>query len=597
MSWQRAYAPSLWGCSDAALYLLRTAPPAALAWYYVGTLPFVLALMTYWSTLQYVAGGAAALAPGALGLGLLFIWMKFAHARYVQHLLAHLRRGSPRPLSLGQALRSASHQGLIHATAFLVWPVALPTLLGAPVVYAFYQGALAHDDGAVPDTRTLVKRAAREARMWPRLTLALFWLLSPMVLTAAAVTLLLAGGVLLTVGEALNDGTALLLLFLLGALVLVAAPFSFLLLVNLLVALQLAVSLGATLTGTTPELLRAPGAFDTGTALVVMVALTYCLLDPAAKAAFALRSFYASSTESGRDLQAALQRRAASRSGPMALAGVLLAVALLGAAPAWGQATERAVAADAFSQEMERTLTTPVFTWREARPAWTPDLEGADLSWIESWANWINEWTEWIVEGIWSAIRWFFGLFIPRNPGVGGPGGWNWVPPSLPRLDGLLIGITIIGTAILVLVLGRRLYLEYRARQAEAPDEEAEPAAVTDLEDESVSAADLPEAGWLRMAEELYRKGEYRLSMRALYLAELAWLDEQQLIAVNRAKTNRDYLNELRRRSHVHPELVGMFQRATGAYESVWYGTHPATRTQTESFLAHSKQLRGMLNG
>jgi len=47
---------------------------------------------------------------------------------------------------------------------------------------------------------------------------------------------------------------------------------------------------------------------------------------------------------------------------------------------------------------------------------------------------------------------------------------------------------------------------------------------VPDLADENIRADQLPEDGWTKLARELLERGEFRLAMRAFYLASLAHL-------------------------------------------------------------------------
>jgi hypothetical protein len=95
-----------------------------------------------------------------------------------------------------------------------------------------------------------------------------------------------------------------------------------------------------------------------------------------------------------------------------------------------------------------------------------------------------------------------------------------------------------------------------------------------DLNDESVRADQLPEDGWLRLARELWAKGEFRLGVRALYLASLAHLSERRLLTIARFKSNREYQLELSRRAHTQPELLELFGSNVSVFERIWYGVH-----------------------
>jgi len=75
---------------------------------------------------------------------------------------------------------------------------------------------------------------------------------------------------------------------------------------------------------------------------------------------------------------------------------------------------------------------------------------------------------------------------------------------------------------------------------------------------------------------------EWRLALRALYLATLAGLAADGLISLAKFKTNLDYERELRRRALTRHELVARFAARRKMFEDVWYGhaapVEPAVR-------------------
>ena len=75
-----------------------------------------------------------------------------------------------------------------------------------------------------------------------------------------------------------------------------------------------------------------------------------------------------------------------------------------------------------------------------------------------------------------------------------------------------------------------------------------------------------------------------RLALRALYLASLAHLAEQGMLAIARHKSNRDYQNELARRAHAVPGVTDAFGQNVLLFERVWYGMHAITRELTDRF-------------
>src|SRR5580765_7836489 len=115
--------------SEEAFHLLRGVPASTLAGYYLGSLPFVLALLFFWSDMSRSAFAGQRLASGALGLTLLFFWMKTWQAVFAQNLLAALS-GDPAPRwTLGRWLRVALVQAILQPSGLFLLPLALMILL------------------------------------------------------------------------------------------------------------------------------------------------------------------------------------------------------------------------------------------------------------------------------------------------------------------------------------------------------------------------------------------------------------------------------------------------------------------------------------
>jgi hypothetical protein len=101
--------------------------------------------------------------------------------------------------------------------------------------------------------------------------------------------------------------------------------------------------------------------------------------------------------------------------------------------------------------------------------------------------------------------------------------------------------------------------------------------AMPDLTAPDITADQLPEDGWLRLAQEMISRGELRLALRAFYLAGLAHLGEREAVRIERYKSNHDYERELLRRRPAAAELRAAFASAVRAFERVWYGAHDVT--------------------
>jgi hypothetical protein len=90
---------------------------------------------------------------------------------------------------------------------------------------------------------------------------------------------------------------------------------------------------------------------------------------------------------------------------------------------------------------------------------------------------------------------------------------------------------------------GLLLWLLVRIWKRRQPTPEAVIQTVTstpNVADENIGADQLPEDGWMKLARELLERGEFRLALRAFYLATLAHLAERNLITLAKFKSNRE---------------------------------------------------------
>lgn len=85
----------------------------------------------------------------------------------------------------------------------------------------------------------------------------------------------------------------------------------------------------------------------------------------------------------------------------------------------------------------------------------------------------------------------------------------------------------------------------------------------------------------LSRAKELARQGDFRSAIRLAYIALLCEMEQRGKVRLHRAKTNRDYLDELK----PEPAIFPTFSVMTGAFEHVWYGHEPATESEFNDFI------------
>src|SRR4030095_16556767 len=72
---------------EEAFHLLRSARPATLVTYYIGTIPFVLGALYFWSDMSQSAFARERLGTASLGMAALYFWAKFWQSIFARRLL------------------------------------------------------------------------------------------------------------------------------------------------------------------------------------------------------------------------------------------------------------------------------------------------------------------------------------------------------------------------------------------------------------------------------------------------------------------------------------------------------------------------------
>jgi hypothetical protein len=545
---------------EEAAGLLRADPLSVLVSYYLGTVPFVLGALYFWADMSRSAFAAQRLAGAALGMGCLYVWMKFWQAIFLQQLRCRMSQAPAPSLNGRRLLRTALRQTTLQPTGLFFLPLALLLIFPFGWVFAFYQNLTAMEDGEASEVLPLIRCSARQAWLWPGQNHALL-------------------GVLLVFG---------LVVFLNWGMVCYLAPV-----------------LAKALLGIESAFTRHDLSVLNSTFLAAVAGLTYLSVDPLAKAAYALRCFYGESLTSGEDLRSELRRfaltgrrlavvlvlwlpssalvaGAASPSRPEAEARPAGTVA---AAPAVRGTADASIPAPDLDRAIQKTAQQRKYTWRAPRDQVVE--EGDDepglllrflkrtgkllAGWLESFARWVGNW-----------VRKLFGGWQPSAPdGLG----YRWI------LFQEILMYTLVATALagLAFVLVKVWRNRHRVPQELAVQAVA---VVPDLRDENLDAGQLPEDGWIRVARELLARNELRLALRAFHLASLAQLAGRNLIRVARFKSNRDYETELRGRAHGVPLLAGLFAENVSVFDRCWYGLQEVPPELVEHFALNVERMK-----
>ncbi len=567
---------------EEAVALLRRTPFSALVSYYFGAIPFWLAVLYFISDMSQNGFAQERLAPESFTLAVLFIWMKCWHCVFTARLRSELMLEGEVTWSAGRITRMILAQAAIQPVGLFVRPTGLILLLlkvvplvkivwsfffgilgiaaCLPAVWisSFYHTAMIVGDGTDLGGDSVMSRAWARARLWPRQAFA-----------------------------------AALMLFVFGIFVWV----------NVAVLLGAVPHLMKMFVGVDTMLTRsgAKGFLNT-TFLTATWALTMLCMDPLWKALYVLRCFYGDSLHSGDDLRVWFRRLRAD-SVRVAALGVAIVTFSAGSissslhaaepAPASGAVAASAsnaapsaapsVDPEKLNNSIDRVLDQREFAWRMPIPPGM-EKESASKGLLGSWFDDVERMISKAIKKGWAWIKkiyhWLFPNRRHHEESSGGHSG---------ELPWKAIMYTLIAAAVgLIAWSGWRMWKTRTGAIVTAEVVKAMP----DLHSDDVLADQLPEDGWLSFARELMEKGDFRLALRAAYLACLAHLGERQLLTIARYKSNREYDRELQRRARSRDELLSAFGENLNVFERVWYGSHEATRDTLTDFTRNLEKIR-----
>ncbi|HVM60812.1 MAG TPA: DUF4129 domain-containing protein [Verrucomicrobiae bacterium] len=536
---------------EEAVHLLRLCPVRVFVLYYLGSVPFILGLLYFWADMSASAFAYRHCSEAALGLSLLYLWMKCWQSVFAHHLHARLCGKSSAGWSVHRLVHLVVAQTIIQSTALFVMPVAVVIALPVGWAYAFYQNASLYGDGELGDIREVIRTSWRQASLWP--------------------------------------GQNHLLLGLLYA-------FGFFIFLNLMIAILLLPYLLHTLLGIENVFNMSGLSLLNTTFFTAVCGLTYLCVNPLIKTVYVLRCFYGQSLRTGEDLKTEV-RSLLTRGMTMTLAAMLLVgvwASPLRATPP-SEVSKPPPTTSVSPADLDRSITEvinhPEYAWRMPREKITaPD---ANKSLVARFLDALID----IVSRQWRAFKhWLSNLadkitdflrkYMKSDQQEVSSSSFDW----MTMLHVLVFALIALVACALTLLIWK-VWRERRRPLVVAATEIVAP--VPDLADENVVANQLPAEGWLEQAQRLLEQGELRLALRALYLASLAHLAQRELIVIAKFKSNRDYQSELQRRAHSRQELLAAFGQNVSLFESAWYGMHEVTEEIIRLFTANLEQIRG----
>jgi hypothetical protein len=300
------------------------------------------------------------------------------------------------------------------------------------------------------------------------------------------------------------------------------------------------------------------------------LSLAWIAFDPFVQAVYCVRCFHLESRGTGEDLRARL------RMVRIAAAGLIVLAAT--------QSLPAQVTPANLDQSIRRTLQSPEYDWRLAPPAakrtgnvpWlvavTDRLADTVQQGLRSAGNAIDRLLDWLREKFSSSSK----TDSASPPGLA----LHW-------------SVYVLIAALLALVA----VVVWRLRRPKTkPARTLASGGVTvTLQDENLLADRLPEEEWIALAEDCARASDYRAALRALYLANLAWLGRREWISIHPGKTNREYELEVRRRAREFPEARALFAVNIASFERAWYGRHSVTAEDTGAFRERLEQIKATM--
>lgn len=584
------------GIADDAFHALRRAGAGAWSSYYAGSAPFLALFLLYWGDASHHVLSHGGLFRESILLAAAFVWMKTGQSVFAIRLREAVSGSPPTRWPPARLLRTCVRQALIQPSGIVVIPVALLLAIPFGRIMAFYQTATVMDDGRREPIREFLRRTMEMAGAEPKQNWILVWLLSPFLFLLAALMLGVGIPLIRALSPELGDYGLMILLVIYLNLLLPLSPAGVVVGVNL-AALFIAVPMILQSVFGMDWIANAhPLALFNTRSLMILVMCAYLVLDPFFKGAYVLRVFQLESRSNGEDLLVRLRRHAAIRL-KAGMAAVLMAgflpfapAALAGESVRSGSPEDtRRIPVSDFDRALDEELSGIEYRWqlpsKREKTESGPVTKAIQSGW-EGMLEFLRPVGQWIKKVFNKIMEWRFWKSIGNYFEGGGSdneSGMNWLSVLLYSLSAIL------------LALGGYLWFRRRKIRPESRPVVAASLAVAapDIRDERVTADALPGEEWLALAGRLREQREWRLCLRALWLASLAGLGESRLLVLARHKSNREYELELSGRFPRGGEMPDRFGQLRRMVESSWYGFHEATEEAVQLAWKHVEWLGG----
>src|SRR5688572_24683198 len=371
---------------EEATFLLRNAPAAVWVYYFLGTMPFLLGLLYFWSDMTRGQQAGDRLVLGSLALAILFIWMKYWQVLFAARLRNVITDTEPDRVSLRDSLRIAVAQARWQPWGLILLPISAVLAFPLGWVYAYYQNLMAAGAQAASQRgdRDVQSTAISQAKLWPKQNHLILLIVSGLwmiIFVNVAIALVLVPKILITVFGVKE----------------IFEP-SFWLILNT-------------------------------TFLALVTVITHLVLDPFIKALYILRCFYGESQTTGEDLRVRMLRAAQtnrSADSPVRAERLTtnlrtrLSALLLVCAAVCVLSTGAAERTEELNTAINEVLQQPEYKWKLPREV----VETQDRGPLAEFLAKIGEAINRLLRAMFNGIRAFFdwlGEKFGRNPIQGDP--------------------------------------------------------------------------------------------------------------------------------------------------------------------------------
>lgn len=529
----------------------------AFGWiYYISTIPFMIALIYFWSIMSSKLIMPFELSRFSLLLTLLF-WIKITgQSMYCKQLLSRLIDETPKT-TYKNLFSIAANSIFIHSLALII--LLISSILFFPAGYAIifsqylFIASTEQDTSIAQTIKTSYKFTVQETTY-----------------------------------------QHLVLTFLIGL--------SIIIFFNITIILFFLPHMLKTFFNIDTVFTQATFSFLNTTFLMIAACTSYLIFDPILKGFYVNLYFHMKSRSTGQDIMAQCRRLSQRRGPKRTLINIVLVFAFFLSSPNCVHARENKRQNESIQQEWKETegpeveqLTKAIsevskgnlYRWRYKNQKNRNEKKGLVLQMIDDLLKTLRDWLKpagKFMEKIFNRIDDFFKkLFSSGEKNAKKPTESIWAD----LWPNLLILLTVF-----IFLLGVT-YLFWQHRKDKITVIRAPKKKIPDLMEKDIDATELKEEDWLKLGEDLKDRGELILALRSTFLAMLSFFHRKKYIVFERYKTNYNYLSEVAINSRNNPDLLSGFRDCIEIFERSWYGRHPVTTDIFERFKEYQLKIMG----